>query len=91
MSAPAIILNVDDNEPNRYWRTRILVDAGFTAYDAGTGQETLELAAAHHPDLVLLDINLPDIDGIEVCRRLKAAPGHASLLVLQISATRPTP
>jgi two-component system, sensor histidine kinase and response regulator len=90
MLAPAIILNVDDNEPNRYWRHRILVDAGFTAYDAGLGQEALDLAALHQPDLVLLDINLPDIDGIEVCRRLKSAPDRASVLVLQISASATT-
>jgi two-component system sensor histidine kinase/response regulator len=90
MPAPAIILNVDDNEPNRYWRNRVLVEAGFTTYNAGLGREALELAALHHPDLVLLDINLPDIDGIEVCRRLKAAPDRASLLVLQISASATT-
>lgn len=90
MASPDVILNVDDNEPNRYWRNRVLVDAGFKVYNAGTGKETLALAELHHPDLVLLDINLPDIDGIEVCRRLKAAQHHASLLVLQISASATT-
>jgi two-component system sensor histidine kinase/response regulator len=90
MATPAIVLNVDDNEPNRYARSRVLVDAGFTTYEAGTGQQTLDVAARHHPDLVLLDINLPDIDGIEVCRRLRTMPDHASLLILQISASATT-
>jgi two-component system sensor histidine kinase/response regulator len=87
MPFSAVILNVDDNEPHRYVRHRILVDAGFTAYNAATGQEALDMAALHHPALILLDINLPDIDGIEVCRRLKSAPENASLLILQISAS----
>jgi signal transduction histidine kinase len=90
MSAPAVILNVDDNVPNRYARTRILVDAGFTTYEAGTGQETIELAAKHQPALILLDINLPDIDGIEVCRRLKSVPDFSKTLILQISASATT-
>jgi signal transduction histidine kinase len=84
---PAVIVNVEDNEPNRYARHRILVDAGFTAYDSGTGQGALDLVALHRPDLVLLDINLPDISGIEVCRQLKSAPENASVIVLQISAS----
>lgn len=86
MSSPAVILNVDDNEPGRYARSRVLVDAGFTTLEAGTGQATLDLAAQHRPDLVLLDINLPDIDGIEVCRRLKAMR-DCTTLILQISAS----
>jgi two-component system, sensor histidine kinase and response regulator len=86
---PAVILNVDDNEPHRYARHRVLIEAGFTAYDSGTGQGTLDLAALHHPDLVLLDINLPDIDGIEVCRRLKSTP-NGSPFILQMSASATT-
>jgi two-component system sensor histidine kinase/response regulator len=88
--APAVILNVDDNEPYRYARHRILVDAGFTTYDASTGQATLDLAAIHNPDMVVLDINLPDIDGIEVCRRLKAIPGPNAPFILQMSASATT-
>jgi signal transduction histidine kinase len=90
MASPAVILNVDDNEPNRYARTRVLADAGFQTLEAGTGQATLDLAAQRQPDLVLLDINLPDIDGIEVCRRLKAMPHQTSTLILQISASATT-
>src|ERR1700722_4622770 len=88
--APAVVLNVDDNEPYRYARHRILVEAGFTTFDAGTGQGALDLAAMHHPDMVVLDINLPDIDGIEVCRRLKAVSGAHSPFILQMSASATT-
>ena len=87
MPEPAVIINVDDNEPSRYARSRILSHAGFVVYDAATGAGCLELVEKREPDLVLLDINLPDLNGIEVCRTLKSSPGGASVIVLQISAT----
>lgn len=84
---PEVILNVDDNEPNRYIVTRILSRAGFKVLEAATGAEALRIAREEQPQLVVLDINLPDMSGIEVCRRLKAQPQTASILVLQMSAT----
>ena len=81
------ILNVDDNEAARYARTRVLTVGGFEVYEAGTAQEALELITAHHPDLVILDVHLPDANGIEVCRHLKARPESASIIILQISAS----
>jgi signal transduction histidine kinase len=87
MPDPAVIINVDDNEPSRYARSRILSHAGFVVYDAATGAGCLELVEKREPDLVLLDINLPDLNGIEVCRTLKSSPGGASVIVVQISAT----
>ena len=88
MTEPAIIINVDDHEPARYAKGRILRRAGFVVYDAGTGKRALTLADEHNPDLVLLDVNLPDVSGIEVCRTLKSA--HVSVIVLQISASATT-
>ncbi len=85
--ASAVIINVDDHEPARYAKGHILSRAGFTVHDAGTGGEALALIAAHNPDLVLLDVNLPDLNGIEVCKRLKAQPDSASVIILQISAS----
>lgn len=87
MAGPEIIINVDDNEPARYVKTRLLSRAGFTVYDAATGGEALGLIRHHNVDLVLLDVNLPDVNGIEVCRRVKSAPASASVIVLQISAS----
>jgi PAS domain S-box-containing protein len=79
------IINIDDNETNRYLRSRILRHAGYYVIEAAMGQQALELAASERPDLALLDVNLPDINGIEVCRRMKEQ-GLASVLVLAISA-----
>lgn len=84
---PEIILNVDDNEPGRYATTRILNRAGFQVLEAGTGKEALRLARSASPQLVVLDVNLPDMSGIDVCRQLKTDPATASIMVLQVSAT----
>ncbi len=87
MSEAAVIVNVDDNEPARYARTRILETAGFQVHDAATGKQAVEAISVVHPDVVLLDVHLPDANGIEVCRELKANPENASLLVIQMSAS----
>jgi signal transduction histidine kinase len=90
MSAREVIVNVDDSEPSRYAKSRILSHAGFTVHEARNGAEALTRVAQHNPDLVLLDINLPDLSGIEVCRRLRASPSASSVLILQISASSTT-
>jgi PAS domain S-box-containing protein len=79
------ILAVDDNAAALYATSRVLRAAGFEVMTATTG--TAALAAAPDADLVVLDINLPDIDGFEVCRRLRASPITARLPVLHLSAT----
>ena len=84
---PETILNVNDNEPARYATTRILHRAGFKVLEAGTGTEALQIAREDMPPLVIIDIGLPDINGVEVCRRLKSDPTTASTMVLQMSAT----
>lgn len=85
MTEPVIIVNVDDQEPARYAKRRILTRAGFVVYDAGTGADAIKCVNRYSADLVLLDVNLPDVSGIEVCRTLKS--GGASVIVLQISAS----
>lgn len=88
MQAPSdIILIVNDNEPGRYATARILNRAGFQVVEAATGKDGLRLVRSVSPQLVVLDINLPDINGIEVCRQLKADPQTAATMVLQVSAT----
>lgn len=84
---PATILNVDDNETSRYMIGTTLRHSGFNVWDAGTGEVALELAH-NQPDLILLDVNLPDIDGFEVCRRLRTDPQTSSIPILHLSATR---
>jgi PAS domain S-box-containing protein len=85
------ILNVDDNEGCRYAVSRILELNEFTVREAATGAEALRLALVEQPDLVLLDINLPDLNGYEVCRRLKADPATSRIPVLHITASYLTP
>jgi len=85
--AEAIIVNVDDHEPARYARSRILRAAGFSVHEAATGGDTLRLVNDVHPDMVLLDVHLPDINGLEVCRRIKSQPESVAVIVLQISAS----
>jgi two-component system, sensor histidine kinase len=84
---PGVILNVNDREQNRYVVSKMLRNAGFRVLEAATGAEALECARATHPDLIVLDIRLPDIDGMEVCRRLKTDTDTASSLILHTSAT----
>jgi len=83
----SVILNVDDNEGARYAKTRVMRLAGFQVIEAGTGGEALRQAAALQPDLILLDTKMPDLNGFEVCRRLKADPRTAHCAVLQTSAS----
>jgi two-component system, sensor histidine kinase len=81
-----LILNVDDNDGARYAKTRVLVHAGFEVIEAASGQGALDQVRARRPALVLLDVKLPDINGIEVCSRIKRDPQTRSTLVLQTSA-----
>src|ERR1700734_4481984 len=72
MHNPPRILIVDDNETNRdILRTR-LGPHGYELLEAADGEEAIAAARQHSPDLILLDVMMPKIDGIEVCRRLKA-------------------
>lgn len=89
MSERAItILNVDDSEANRYAVNVILQKAGYRVLESATGEEALEVAAREIPHVIILDIDLPGIDGFEVCRRVKADPRTASCSVIHLTAAR---
>jgi serine phosphatase RsbU (regulator of sigma subunit)/DNA-binding NarL/FixJ family response regulator len=81
----ANLLVVDDDEAKRYIIATWLRRAGHAVTEVETGHEALAHVAA--ADLVLLDVNLPDISGFEVCRRIKADPQTAAIPVIQVSAT----
>jgi len=70
MDTHTSVLNVDDYAPGLYARTKVLRQAGFDVMEASTGNQTLKLASEHKPDVILLDVNLPDMHGFEVCRRI---------------------
>jgi PAS domain S-box-containing protein len=80
------ILHVDDTDAQRYALSRVLRHAGFEVLEARTGRQALDLAA-QLPDLVILDVNLPDIDGFAVCKQIKANEATARIPVLHLSAT----
>ena len=83
----ATILNVDDYGPARYSRTRVLRNAGYDVVEAATGAEALELLKSRQPQLVILDVNLPDANGFDVCRRIKSDRETAHVLVVHLSAS----
>lgn len=83
--APATILVLDDNDTGRYVKARILMRAGYTVITASTGNEALNLISEQRPNLAVLDVQLPDMSGLDLCRRLKAE--DSPILVLQTSAT----
>lgn len=85
------VLNVDDYAAARYVKTRLLQNAGFCVHEARNGREALQLVKVTPPGLVLLDVRLPDIDGLEVCRQIKLNPATWSWLVVHISSAFITP
>jgi len=80
------ILLVEDNEMNRDMLSRRLARNGFEIVMAVNGQEGLDLASSESPDLILLDMSLPVLDGWEAARRLKADVGTAKIPVIALTA-----
>jgi len=80
-----VVLNVDDLESQRYVKRRDLHAAGFAVIEASTGAEALRMIEQHRPPVVLLDVQLPDISGFEVCAFIKTK--WPEIMVLQTSAT----
>ena len=70
-AARKLIAVVNDDEPFRSTNARLLRDAGFRTVEAGTGRRALELMESMAPTLLLLNLRLPDLDGFEVCHRIK--------------------
>ena len=80
------ILVVDDTPTNLQLLMKLLTSHGYTVYPASDGELALEFIESTLPDLILLDIRLPGIDGYEVCRRLKADERTCSIPIIFISA-----
>jgi signal transduction histidine kinase len=85
------ILNVDDDPINRYIRTEVLRQGGFEVIEASNGSDALRIFEQENPPLVLLDINMPDMHGTEVCRRIRDQSPALTVMVLHISASDVTP
>lgn len=85
-SANPLVLIADDDWMTREVLEAHLVSAGCAVVLAHSGQQALALALAHPPDLVLLDVRLPDVNGYDVCQRLKAGPATAAVPVALVTA-----
>jgi len=88
MKNPARILIVDDQPYALEAMSRIMKSGGYETLDASTGAECLKLAAEQKPDLILLDVVLPDIDGREVCKRIKSSPETQDIYVALVSSIK---
>lgn len=87
MSTDAKLLVVDDNPVVLLAFSELLRSAGLNVLEARNGAQALQLARQHLPDLVLLDVVLPDINGVELCRQFKADPDLKSLFVVLLSSS----
>ncbi|MBM4443365.1 MAG: response regulator [Candidatus Rokubacteria bacterium] len=87
MTVAPLVLIADDGEAGRYATSRILGRAGYRVIEVASGREALETIRRERPELVLLDVNLPDMSGLDVCRKIKEDPTLGGCLVVQISAS----
>ena len=85
LPAARTVLLVEDSDAIRDAFTILLEDAGYTVLGAGTGEDALRLAADRVPDLMLLDMGLPDMTGLDVVRQVKAAPQTAGIAVVAVT------
>jgi two-component system cell cycle response regulator DivK len=83
-----LVLIVDDNEQNLKLARDVLRAAGFQTLEAETGAAGVALAAKHLPDVVLMDLRLPDMDGADAAQALSREPGTAHIPVVALSALR---
>ncbi len=82
----ARILVVEDQEDNRRIMNDLLSGAGYDVIEAVTGDEGVAMAESHKPDLILMDIQLPGLDGLEATRRIKANPALRHIPVIAITS-----
>jgi two-component system, cell cycle response regulator DivK len=81
-----LVLIVDDNDKNLRLARDVLRAAGFRTLESSSGAEAITLAAERMPDVVLLDLRLPDMDGADAARELRQAPRTAEIPVVALSA-----
>lgn len=82
----AAILYIEDNLENRLLVKRVLTAEGYAVWEAANASEAVNLIADQTPDLILMDINMPDIDGYTLTARLKAQPALANTPIIALTA-----
>jgi CheY-like chemotaxis protein len=87
-SAPSgrTILLVEDNEDNRIIYSTVLRHLGYTVIEAGDGKQAVALARSEHPDIILMDISIPVIDGWEATKILRADPSTKAIPIIALTA-----
>jgi two-component system, cell cycle response regulator DivK len=80
------ILVVEDTEDNRRIIRDLLTSAGYETIEAVTGEEGVAMAAEHRPDLILMDVQLPVLDGYEATRRIKANPALRHIPIIAVTS-----
>jgi CheY-like chemotaxis protein len=88
--AGELILVVEDNDKNRKLVRDVLTASGYRLAEAETGEDGVRLARERRPDLVLMDIQLPGINGIEALRQLRADPATAAIPIVAVTASAMT-
>ena len=81
-----LILIIEDQEDNRRIMRDLLTSAGYKVIEAVTGEAGVKSAETHCPDLILMDIQLPDFDGYEATRRIKANPALSAIPVIAVTS-----
>jgi two-component system, cell cycle response regulator DivK len=82
-----LVLIVDDNEKNRKLARDVLRAAGLRTLEAGRGDEAISIATDNRPDVILLDLRLPDMNGTEVARQLRSGAGTGGIPVVALTAS----
>ncbi len=83
---PKVLLYIEDDPANRILVRRVMEAQGYRVLEAGSGAEGVAIAQAEQPGVILVDINMPDMDGFEVMARLKETPRTASVPVIAVTA-----
>ncbi|MCA1636040.1 MAG: response regulator [Acidobacteria bacterium] len=84
--AGAIVLVVEDFEDNRFMMRRLLEMSGYQVVEAVNGRQAVEKAASERPDIILMDLSLPMLDGLAATRQIRQQDGHSQVPIVAVSA-----
>ena len=85
-NARPTVLVVEDFEDNRFMLRRLLEMSGYLVVEAVNGNQAVESAASHHPDIILMDLSLPQLDGLAATRRIRSQEGPRKVPIVAVSA-----
>lgn len=86
LQKPTKVLVVEDTEDNRFMMRRLLEMSSYQVVEAVNGEEAVRIAATEHPDIILMDLSLPLVDGLGATRRIRALPDFNNVPIIAVSA-----